>query len=365
MRGRGTEIWAGVAMLVVSIGVAAPALLVADPLTIPGLWWTAIFLCFLGGLIVATASGRRSLRYAALVVAVVSVWALVLTAQSTGILLILLVVAAATSVYVVPLWCGLVLIVLNTAVIAIIAVLTDRDVVEGGILTGFYLLIQLATLLSTTALIREQTARRELAAAHVRVQAASVLLSESARTTERLRISRDLHDLIGHQLTVLTLELETARHLDGVEARAHTERANDVARGLLRDVRATVGRLRTEAPDLESALRDMTDALPGLNVIIDVAPEVRVGERETTALIRATQEIVTNTLRHAEARELRITVSTDADSVTLRARDDGRGTSPVRFGNGLLGLRERFEELDGALWVDSASGFEVTVRVPA
>lgn len=358
----GTEVWAGLAMLVVAVGVAAPTLFGLNNATVSGFWWAAIFVAFLAGLVLATSVRRRPVRYAALLSAVLASWALVLTAQSTGILLILLVVAAATSVYVVPLWATLVLVGLNTSVIASVALIHTHDLVEGGILTGFYLLIQLATALSTTAFVREQCAREQLARANVDLKAANVLLSESARTAERLRISRELHDLIGHQLTVLTLELETARHVDGARARVHAERANEVARALLRDVRATVGRLRNEAPDLEHALRDMTDALPGLDVTVEVSPTVRVGERETTALIRAAQEIVTNTLRHADARELWIDVVGDGETVTLRARDDGRGAEQLRLGNGLRGLRERFEELGGGVWIDAGSGFQVTVR---
>lgn len=239
-----------------------------------------------------------------------------------------------------------------------------RDATESGILVGFYLLIQLATLLSSATLLREQRTRRKLAGAHVELKAASILLSESARTAERLRISRELHDLIGHQLTVLTLELETARHLDGDEARAHVERADRVARELLRDVRTTVGRLRTEAPDLERTLREMTDGLPGLSVSIEVSPAVRVGERESAAVVRAAQEIVTNTLRHADARQLWIEVVADDDDLILRARDDGRGARHIVSGNGLRGLRERFEELGGEVALDGREGFQVVARVP-
>ena len=114
----GTEVWAGLAMLVVAVGVAAPTLFGLSNATVSGFWWAAIFVAFLAGLVLATSVRRRSVRYAALLSAVLASWALVLTAQSTGILLILLVVAAATSVYVVPLWATLVLVGLNTAVIA-------------------------------------------------------------------------------------------------------------------------------------------------------------------------------------------------------------------------------------------------------
>ncbi len=352
-------------MLAVSVGVAAPTLFgLIEPAIARG-WWTVLFVCFLAATLAATAVSRPSwLRYGSFAAAVVTGWATVLTAQSTGLLLILLVVTAATSVYVVPIRVGFVVIVLNTAVVAA-ATVPAADAIETLILAGFYFLIQTAALLSSATLTREQRLRQELAEAHLELQAASILLTESARTTERLRISRELHDLIGHQLTVLTLELETAKHVEGSQARMHIDRADGVARELLGDVRATVGRLRTESPDLERAIRTMTDALPGLDVSVSVSPRVRIGEEQSAALIRAAQELVTNTLRHAEARSLRIEVTAEAEEVILVARDDGRGVAHLELGNGLRGLQERFAELGGTVAFDGRQGFEAVARMPS
>lgn len=363
MRGLGTEAWAGLAMLAVSVGVAAPTLFGAAEPAIPRVWWVVLFAVFLAAIVVGTASSARAVRFGGFGIAVAAAWAVVLTAQNTGLLLILLVITAAVAAYVVPLRIGMAVVLLNTGVVALVATLAGSDGVELLINTGFYLLIQSAALLSSVTLIREQRLRAELAEAHVELQAASVMLSESARTAERLRISRELHDVIGHQLTVLTLELETARHLDGEAARGHLERADRVARDLLRDVRETVGQLRTQAPDLEHALHEMTRALPGLAVTVDVAGDVRPTEEQSAALVRAAQEIVTNTLRHAEARELWIEVRADRGGIVLRARDDGRGAREVVLGNGLRGLRERFAELGGDVVVDGSDGFRVTARL--
>lgn len=365
MRRFGTEGWAGLAMLVVSVAVAAPVLFgLAEPV-LPRPWWVVIFILFLVSLVAATAAQTSApLRYSSFSVTVVAAWAVVLSAPSMGLLLILLVVTAATSVYIVPLRAGLILVALNTAVVAAVTIPSAPDLVESIILIGFYLLIQLASMLSTATLTREQRMRRELTEAHVELQSASILLSESARTAERMRISRELHDLIGHQLTVLTLELETARHLDVDGSREHLDRADRVARDLLRDVRTTVGQLRTEAPDLQRALQKLADAAPGLQVSLDVAPRVRVDEEQSATLVRATQEIVTNTLRHGEASGLWIEITADADAIVLHSRDDGIGVREVVLGNGLRGLHERFAELGGDIAVDGHDGFRVTARMP-
>lgn len=366
MRRLGMEAWAGLAMLTVAIAVAGPVLFGAADPSIPRGAWLALFALLLVSLVGSfAAEGAPLVRRAGFVVAIVASWAVVLTAPGMGLLLILLVVTAASSVYLVPMWVGYVVVGLNTAVVVASASGAESSRAEAVTVAGFYLLIQLASLLSTATLLREQQMRRELAEAHVELRAASILLSESARTEERLRISRELHDLIGHQLTVLTLELETARHREDAGVREHLDRADRVARDLLHDVRTTVGQLRTKPPDLEEALRRLTDAIPGLDVVVDVSPRVEVGEEGAAALVRATQEIVTNTLRHAEASTLSIEIDDDGDDVVLRAHDDGRGAPDVVLGNGLLGLRERFAALGGQLTFDGTEGFAVTARVPA
>src|SRR5690606_4937182 len=117
--------------------------------------------------------------------------------------------------------------------------------------------------------------------------------------------------------------------------------------------------------DLAGILRGIVRDLPGLEVSIEVAPDVRPGEEQTAALVRAVQEIVTNTIRHADARELWIDIATEGDVVRLTATDDGRGATAPVLGNGLRGLVERFEALDGEVSIDGRDGFRVTARVPA
>jgi signal transduction histidine kinase len=260
---------------------------------------------------------------------------------------------------------NLAVVALNTVVIASTVGRLHDDPVQLVVAAGFYGLIQVATVFSLTAIRREKRLRSELARAHVDLQAASVLLAGSARTAERLRISRELHDLIGHQLTVLTLELEAARHRRGEAAQQHVERANRVARAVLADVRVTVGALRAEpAADLAEALRDVGRDVPGLRVAVRVGDGVEADEEQTAALVRAVQEIVTNTLRHAEAGELRVSVARDGDAITLPATDDGRGAAEVVPGNGLRGIAERFAALGGDIAYGGHPHFRVTARVP-
>ncbi|MGY1849478.1 MULTISPECIES: sensor histidine kinase [unclassified Blastococcus] len=364
MRRLGPEEWSGLAMLVVTVVVVGPVLFGVAETSIPRGWWIVLFAGFIVTLLSAVAIERpAALRYGALTTAVVLSWSVVLAAPHVGLLPVLLVVTAAVSVHVAPLGAGILLVGLNTAVLAYS---TGRDGASPEVLvvSGFYLLIQLAAVLSSVAMIREQRMRRELTEAHIDLQAAAVLLSDSARTAERVRISRELHDLIGHQLTILSLELEAARHRPGEQAREHVDRAGRVARDLLADVRSTVGRLRTESPDLAEALRQVARDIPGLDVSVAVDRDVRAGEEETAAFVRAVQEILTNTIKHAGARTLRIEVRAEGSRAVLTAVDDGRGAREPTPGNGLRGIAERFEALGGDVTFDGSEGFRVTARAP-
>ncbi|ASO22623.1 signal transduction histidine kinase [Actinoalloteichus hoggarensis] len=364
MRRLSLDQWSGLVMLAVSIWVGGTVLTGTTRVTIPSGWWLALFVVFLATLLISTDERPCKVRHTMFAVSVVSSWALVLTASDVGLLPILLVITAAVSVYAVPPPMGLTVIGLNTVVLVVLLMLAEASPTELMTIVGFYIAIQLATMLSSLTLVREQQMRRDLTTAHIDLRAASALLSESARTAERLRISRELHDLIGHQLTVLTLELEAARHREGERAREHVDRADRVARDLLADVRATVGELRVEPSDLTDLLRQVGRDLPGLEVSIDVDPAVRLDEAQTAALVRSVQEIVTNTIRHAEARELWIEVSADATGAVLTAVDDGKGHSGPMEGNGLRGLGERFAAFGGDVAFDGSDGFKVTARMP-
>lgn len=98
---------------------------------------------------------------------------------------------------------------------------------------------------------------------------------------------------------------------------------------------------------------------------VDVNGEVRVGGAQTEALVRAVQEIVTNTVRHADATALKIRVAATTGGVSLTAYDDGCGTTALVPGNGLRGLVERIEALGGNVSFDGRKGFTVTAQVPA
>jgi signal transduction histidine kinase len=215
---------------------------------------------------------------------------------------------------------------------------------------------------------RERQSREELAAANRELHATRALLAETSRVEERLRISRDLHDSLGHHLTALSLRLDVASRLVDDPAREHVQQAYALTRLLLSDVRDVVGQLRERGNvDVVGAIRALAAATQDLSVHVDApdALEIADGAR-AHALLRSVQEIITNASRHAGARNLWIRVEARSEGVALRARDDGRGAGVIREGHGLTGMRERFEEHLGHVEFETheGSGFEVRGFLP-
>ena len=223
----------------------------------------------------------------------------------------------------------------------------------------------------TTSLIAKQQAdsREELRRLNSELRATRTLLTESSRIAERMRISRELHDLVGHHLTALSLNLEVASHLVNGTAQEHVRQAQSVAKLLLSDVREVVSQLREDDNiDLTVALKTLTEGVPSLAIHLDLPPRFAVDDPlRAQVLLRCAQEIITNTVRHAQARNLWLRCErTDANELAIHARDDGRGSSAIKQGNGLTGMRERLAQIGGRLDITTArdQGFSLDAWLP-
>jgi signal transduction histidine kinase len=212
-------------------------------------------------------------------------------------------------------------------------------------------------------------AGQELARAIAELVATRHLLADNSRLAERLRISRELHDAVGHHLAGLSVNLELARlHVDGRAAEAVRE-AQGVAKALLAEVREMVSRLRRDRPlDLCQALETLATGTSD--------PEIHLAMPETLefanpahahAIFRCVQEAITNAVRHAGARNLWIDVLRGPERVEVHVRDDGRGAAHPTPGNGIMGMTERFVEAGGGLEVEAAPGcgFQLHAWLPA
>jgi signal transduction histidine kinase len=193
-----------------------------------------------------------------------------------------------------------------------------------------------------------------------------------AREEERQRLRRDLHDGVGPTLAGLTMQLGAVRPLVRSDPDAVADRLGrlqDAARGALDTVRRISHGLRPPALDelgLTGALRQLAESL-GLQARFPDAEPPRLTAAVEVALYLIAAEALHNVARHAGSREVEIALHADEDDVVLRVRDSGTGVDGTRpAGIGLLTIRERADELGGAVTVDSAPalGTTVTARLP-
>ena len=240
----------------------------------------------------------------------------------------------------------------------------------GVVLAFAYMPFQFIAVATARLLAQETALRQSLAAANAELAATRELLAQSARMAERARIARDLHDLLGHHLTALSLNLEIASHKTAGEARERIETAQSVTKLLLGDVRGVVGSLRSEEGlglDLPAALQKLAEGIPRPRVHVEASAALGIEDPAVgEVVLRCAQEIVTNAVRHARAENLWLDVERSAEGIRIRARDDGCGAASLAHGNGLAGLRERFEQRGGAVSFDTApgQGFRIDAVLP-
>jgi two-component system, NarL family, sensor histidine kinase DesK len=199
------------------------------------------------------------------------------------------------------------------------------------------------------------------------LRAAQVLLAQASRQGERLRIARDMHDLLGHHMTALILNLEVAVHKN-TGSQPHVEQALALARLLLSDLRAAVSDVRESATlDLHAAMRQLVADIPRLQVRLDIADDLEIrDELAGETILRCTQEALTNTLRHARAKSCSIRLHRTYEGLILDVRDDGKLRGDVVPGSGLKGMLERVRALSGTLeWSTHNGAFVLRIVLPA
>jgi signal transduction histidine kinase len=228
---------------------------------------------------------------------------------------------------------------------------------------------QLFAFITTVVAKSESLARGELARANAELQATRELLAESSRISERARISGELHDVLGHNLTALNIHLEVAKHMTNGKALEHVSKSQSLAKILLQDVREVVDAVRGDADiDVRRAVEALVDGLPYPSIHLEMPKDLRIEDSlRAHMLLRCIQEIVTNTLRHSGAKNLWFELVKTDDGIEVLATDDGRGTKALRPGNGLTGMRQRLEEVGGRLRISSTpqQGFAVRAWVPS
>jgi two-component system sensor histidine kinase DesK len=203
-------------------------------------------------------------------------------------------------------------------------------------------------------------------AANQRLLVAQEQIEHLAKIAERERIARDLHDVLGHTLSVVVLKSELAGKLmssDAKRAQQEIAEVEQIARQALSEVREAVRGYRAEG--LAAEIARARRALDAAGVRLDYQGEsVLLTPAHESVLSLVLREAVTNILRHAGATSCTLELAADSQGTRLSVRDDGRGA--VRSeGNGLRGMRERVEALGGRVDIDSSEGTRLRVYIPA
>ena len=193
------------------------------------------------------------------------------------------------------------------------------------------------------------------------------LLAQSSRQSERLRIARNIHDLLGHQLTGLILNLEVAGLVSEGEAQRRVKQSLALAKSLLGDLRTAVSDLRESASlDFNRALNEIVGNISDMEVNLSIEEGLVIGNADTAeTLIRCIQESLTNIRRHANATSCSIDLYRKDGGIVLHVNDNGSVKGNISPGNGLKGMTERIDALSGKLrWGEERGSFYLEATLP-
>jgi two-component system sensor histidine kinase DesK len=295
-------------------------------------------------------------------------------APARGALVVVVVLAVALAVWLGTAWAGLLVYVCAAvtgslprrwvwpAVLGAAAVCTAVVAADG--LLGDVFILPLLCLLTSFAL----QGTRHLVSVNMELMEARDELARNAVAEERLRFARDLHDLLGHSLSLIALKSELAgrlAELDPARARAEMADVEDAARRALAEVRDAVSGYRQVS--LAQALAEARSALSAAGITLrPPAPGEPLPGAVDAVLGWVVREATTNVLRHSGARSVTVDVRQGDGDVTLTVTDDGTGRPAGVPGAGLAGLAERVEALGGLLAAGPAggSGFRLSATLP-
>jgi two-component system, NarL family, sensor histidine kinase DesK len=250
----------------------------------------------------------------------------------------------------------------------VVTLLTGLGVGIAGSLHGDSSSVVAATVLTILSIGVLMTAFGRIARANRELHGTREELARLAVSEERLRIARDLHDLLGHSLSVIALKSELARKLverEPMQAAAELEDIQSVSRTALAEVREAVQGYRRLA--LAEALENARAALAAAGIDCELADiDVALPAEVDTVLAWAVREGTTNVIRHSRALHCAIRVHADEDSAAIEIEDDGSAAASTGRGSGLSGLRERAQRARGELEAGArpGGGFLLRLTVP-
>ncbi len=242
---------------------------------------------------------------------------------------------------------------------------------------ALFVLALVFVLLLMNAVLSERESRDKLTAANEKLRQYALKIENQATLEERNRIAREIHDSLGHSLTALNLQLETANKLlntNPEKAKDFLIRAKELGSQALKDVRESVSKMRS-SPLQEQSLETSIDVLiENFNHSTNINPNLQINlfysiPRDiSTAIYRIVQESLTNISKYAQATEVNLEITTAATNVYLIVEDNGKGFNVTQntTGFGLQSMRDRTLALDGNFHIESlpGKGTKIMVDIP-
>ncbi|MGL5940760.1 MAG: sensor histidine kinase [Waterburya sp.] len=231
------------------------------------------------------------------------------------------------------------------------------------------------------SLLMERMMVQQLANAHEQLQQYAQKVEELATVQERNRIARDIHDSLGHALTSLNIQMQTAVKLwekQPNQARSFLGQAQELGKTAMKEVRKSISTLR-EDKESEQPLKVRIETLvddycrgTGLSVSTEISPNISrygsISQPVATTIYRIVQESLTNIFKYAQATQVRIKLSRSHEQIYLTVTDDGKGFDPNQnqAGFGLRGMQERIAAVKGQLQLQTSpgQGCKIKVEIP-
>lgn len=237
---------------------------------------------------------------------------------------------------------------------------------------GVFFVLQL-----TNKILAERQIRRKLANANEQLKQYSEKIEELATVQERNRIARDIHDSLGHALTSLNIQMQTAVKLwekEPTQAHSFLTQAQSLGKTAMQEVRKSISTLREDSREeqpLEARIETLVDDYrkgTGLLICTNITRCGSVTKPIAKTIYRIVQESLTNIFKYAEATEVKIELKTTPEELSLIVEDNGKGFNPKqkRFGFGLKGMQERVTTVNGKfkLTTSPGKGCRIKVKIP-
>jgi two-component system sensor histidine kinase DesK len=230
-----------------------------------------------------------------------------------------------------------------------------------------FMMFSIFALIMVDTAARERKASEQANRLNRELLATQSLLGQATRQAERIRIARNIHDLLGHHLTALSINLQVASRITDGEAKNKVDQCHSLAQLLLSDVREAVCEIRDKSViELKSALLELVNNIPRLQVNLNYDNKILISDVELAeTIVRCVQESITNSLKHGKATQFDIELKEQQQKILLSMFDNGIPQPGFKAGNGLNGIQERVRQLGGTVRFETEDkGFRTSIEIP-